>query len=542
MPFVQQHLVSAGTTFRRGYATTSMCCPSRSSLLTGQYARHTRVIDNGGWRLLDDRETIATWLDAAGYRTGLIGKYLNGYGDSMTPAGYVPPGWDSWHAMWNAGSTTSYQQYTLLERDPGGAATLRTFNSGTSTSQQACAVGNQYATDLLCRRAVDFLSADTTDPFFLLLATTSPHLPAPSPQRWANRYATLAPPSYPNENAVPSPRPPRWLPTSPLPANTLTLYRNEFRRILATNRAADDAVDALVGQLRTDGRLDDTVFFFMSDNGLARGEHRYGEKGCEYEECHRVPFVVVCPESICPGAVPATVDADHLALNIDITPTITELAGVTPRIRVDGRSLVPLLTESDPDWRSSFLLEDHGITQLQSPLAITGYGSDGHLYKYVTFRKNTDLELYDLTTDPWELVNLVDDGVHAEIQGTLAARLTDAFNAPTVAITSGPSGTVPTSEATFTFTASQGSSFECSLDSTTVFLPCGAGTTGRRLVQQAHPDPARVPGARDRCRQQRLAARATSVHGVQGHEPSPNPGPHVDPTGSRKPGCLVLLL
>jgi arylsulfatase A-like enzyme len=490
MPFVQQHLVAEGTTFLRGYATTSLCCPSRSSLLTGQYARHTRVIDNGGWRFLDDRQTVATWLDAVGYRTALIGKYLNGYGDSTTPAGYIPPGWDSWHAMWNANSTTSYQQYALLERDPGTTAVLRSFDTRNSTSQLACADGNQYATDLLCRRAVDFLAADSTDPFFLLLATSSPHLPAPPPTRWSNRYGSLVLPSYPNENAVPSPRPPRWLPTSPLTANTLNLYRNEYRRILATNRAADDAVDALVAQLRADGRLDETVFFFMSDNGFARGEHRYGDKGCEYEECHRVPFVVVCPDPVCPGATPATVDSEHLALNIDVAPTLAELAGAAPGIRMDGRSLVPVLTQADPDWRSSFLLEDHGITQLQSPLAITGYGSDGHLYKYGTFRRNTDLELYDLTTDPWELVNLVDDGVHTGIQATLAARLADAFNAPTVGITSGPSGVVPTSDVTFTFSASQASSFECSLDSTTVFLPCGEGTSGvvsySRLSLTAH--------------------------------------------------------
>ncbi len=299
-------------------------------------------------------------------------------------------------------------------------------------------------------------------------------------------------------------------------------------------------MDALVGQLRSDGRLDETVFFFISDNGFARGEHRYGDKGCEYEECHRVPFVVVCPEAVCPGTTPATVDSDHLALNIDITPTITELAGVTPRIRIDGRSLVPLLTESDPDWRSSFLLEDHGVTQLQSPLAITGYGPDGHLYKYVTFSKNTDLELYDLTTDPWELVNLVDDGVHADVQASLAARLADAFNAPTVGITSGPSGVVPSSDATFTFSASQRSTFECALDSTTTFLPCGTGTVGvvsyTRLTLSSHTFRVRA----DRCRQQRVAARAAELHRFEGHEPPPAPVLMSTPPDPEWSGSFVL--
>ncbi len=328
MPFVQQHLVAAGTTFQRGYVTTSLCCPARASLLTGRYARHTRVLDNAGWRTLDDRETIATWLDAAGYRTALIGKYLNGYGDASTPPNYIPPGWDSWHALWNADSTTAYQQYNLIERDLGDQPVIRAFDSRNSTSQLACAEGNQYATDLLCRRSLQFLAEDPTDPFFLLLSTTAPHLPARPPSRWTNRYGSLVPPSYPNFNRVPSPRPPRWLPTAPLASSTLTRYGNEFRSILATNRAVDDAVDALVTQLRSDGRLDDTVFFFVSDNGFARGEHRYGDKGCEYEICHRVPFVVVCPEAICPGATPGSVDPNHLVLNIDIAPTVADLSDV----------------------------------------------------------------------------------------------------------------------------------------------------------------------------------------------------------------------
>ena len=152
-------------------------------------------------------------------------------------------------------------------------------------------------------------------------------------------------------------------------------------------------------------RLDETVFFFMSDNGFARGEHRYGDKGCEYEECHRVPFVVVCPEVDLPrgdawdgGCRPTRAQHRHHA--DDHRARGRHAAGSAST----GGASFHCSRESDPSWRSSFLLEDHGITQLQSPLAITGYGSDGHLYKYVTFRKNTDLELYDLTTDPWELV------------------------------------------------------------------------------------------------------------------------------------------
>ena len=107
MPELQRLLIPSGTTFLRAYATTALCCPSRASLLTGRYARHTGVIDNHGLPDFDDGSTLATWLDDAGYRTALIGKYLNGYGETpgAVPDNYVPPGWDSWHAFWDFRTT-----------------------------------------------------------------------------------------------------------------------------------------------------------------------------------------------------------------------------------------------------------------------------------------------------------------------------------------------------------------------------------------------------------------------------------------------------
>jgi N-acetylglucosamine-6-sulfatase len=280
MPFLQQDLLPRGVTFLRGYVTTAFCCPSRASILTGRYAHHTGVLDNTGYPQFfdDEASTIATWLLGGGYRTGLFGKYLNGYGEpQITPPNHVPAGWTSWHAI-HESAEAGYKSYTLLEADPGQGPTLVAYNDRDSTSTVACASGNYYVTDLLCRKAVDYLAVDTTTPFALYFAPPSPHLPATPPRRWRSLYTGLPLPQYPNRNAVPAPDPPSWLPESPLGSSALSLIDKQFRSMLAPNRAVDDAVHAMVEQLAADGRLDSTVFVFVSDNGFARAEHRLDDK------------------------------------------------------------------------------------------------------------------------------------------------------------------------------------------------------------------------------------------------------------------------
>ena len=160
---------------------------------------------------------------------------------------------------------------------------------------------------------------------------------------------------------------------------------------------------------------------FISDNGYAFGEHRLGAKECEYLVCHRVPFVVVCPAGICAGATPGSVDGDHYALNVDIAPTIADLAGATPTLAVDGRSLVPILMDTSAAWRTEWFLHE-GTPTLDG---IVAEASDGHTYKYVEFSVTGETELYDLDVDPWELANLAGDPAHAAIENDLSARLAE---------------------------------------------------------------------------------------------------------------------
>ncbi len=478
MPNLQRLLVANGTQFQRGYVTTSLCCPARASILTGRYARHTGVVDQQTLNLLDDTSTLATWLGDAGYATALIGKYGNGYGEApnLFPANYVPPGWDSWHAFWGL---PGYRSYSLVDRDPGQTATTTAF-SGTGIAPTACAPGTVFSTDLLCRKALDFLAADAGDPFFLYFAPFAPHLREGDrimPSRWSTAFSTVPMPQYPNYNRPPSPNPPSWIPSVPLPQTLLDRVAREERDALRSTLAVDDAIGLLYQQLVSDGRIDDTVWFFISDNSLGRGEHRWNDKGCAYEECHHVPFVVSCPTGICPAATSGTVDEDHIVLNIDIAPTIAELAGVAAP-PMDGRSLLPILDDPSTPWRSSFLLEDHGITPTNRPLGIEEIGADGHTYKYIeSVARPNETELYDLTTDPWELINLSRDGLHGGLEAALAAELHDTFNPPVTLITSGPAWSTVDTTASFTWRSDKTATFECRLDADP-FAPCGSGTSG----------------------------------------------------------------
>ena len=478
MPFLQQDLIPNGVTFTRAYVTTSVCCPSRASILRGQYSRHTGVRDNDDFWNFDATSTLATWLHDAGYRTGLYGKYLNAYGDPgltpPVPSTYVPPGWDYFHAFWDK---PDYYNFSLIERDPGQSPVVNSWSSS-STTKPPCVADNLYLTDLLCYKALGFLRANTTDPFFLFLTPRSPHPPAQAAGRWAGKLQNVTLPTYPNFNQVPSPNPPSNLPTSPLTTTAQTRLKASFKNQLTTNHALDDDIDVLYHELASEGRLANTVWIYMSDNGDAWGEHRLEQKDCEFEECHKVPMVIVCPPAICPDATPGIIDRQHQVLNIDMAPTIAELAGATPRNVIDGVSLVPLLEGIPSTSRTWFTIDDpnsltdSSLSKMRNGI-VDDY-SDGHTYKLVEYP--TEHQLYDLTSDPWELANLADDGTHAGVQAFLSSQLHDAITSPVLTL-AGPQGPTTQAVATFNWTVDKSTSFSCSLDGGPP-SPCSSGTSG----------------------------------------------------------------
>jgi N-acetylglucosamine-6-sulfatase len=385
MPHVEEHLVDHGVSFRQSFVTTSLCCPSRATFLTGQYSRHTGVRSNGppdgGAPALDDRSTLATWLHDGGYTTAWMGKYLNRY-DLLAP-GYVPPGWDDWHVLADRDPFRYYGGYELNENG-------RLVRYGTLPSQ--------YSTSVLTSRALEFMDR-ARRPFFLVLATAAPHLPAYPLPRDRGRLAGKMPAPPPSFGEVDMSDKPYGARAKPYRAGFVKDVLARRQSMTESLLEVDRSVDLLIRKLDRLGELDRTIFILTSDNGYLLGEHRLLEKGWPYEESIRVPLLVRLPSIRSPGAVD-----DHLVLNVDLAPTILQLAGVRAGLPQDGVSLLPLLRgDRDTRWRSAFLEEFLGQGWQGGPPNFEAVRTDRYLYaEYV----NGWRELYDLETDPYELENL----------------------------------------------------------------------------------------------------------------------------------------
>jgi arylsulfatase A-like enzyme len=396
MPNVRRLLGESGVTFENASVTTALCCPSRASILTGQYTRHTGVYKNdppnGGAPAFDDRSTVGTWLQDAGYTTALIGKYLNNY-DLLEP-GYVPPGWDDWRGIFDDPEIT-YYNFTLNENGD-----LVEYGDDP----------DDYSTTVLAERATEFI-LDADLPFFLYLAPVAPHLPARVAPEDAGLLADVPPhrpPSFNEADVADKP----WRGDFPsMTPEQIAATDSQRVRMLRSLLAVDRAVATVVSALEARGALDDTVIVFTSDNGYFWGEHRLSGKVWPYDEAIRVPMVIRGPGVADPGRT-----EPGLALNIDLAPTFSDLAGMTPGSPTDGTSLVPLLRGDAGEWRDGFLVEFLG----SRPPPFEGIRTERHLY--VEYR-NGWRELYDLVEDPFQLDNRADDPGHTEARAELEASL-----------------------------------------------------------------------------------------------------------------------
>jgi N-acetylglucosamine-6-sulfatase len=405
MPAVQRELVARGASFPDAFVVNPICCPSRASILTGAYSHTTGVYRQappfGRFDWFRDGSTLATWLDDAGYTTGLFGKYLDGYQHAGL-TGYVPPGWDRWVGFVHAG----YVDHKLSVD-----GSVRSFGSAPE----------DYSTDVLAREAEAFVR-ETEGPLFLYLAPAAPHGPAPPAPADEGAFADLPawrPPSYDEADVADKPSWVRALP--PLDAAEReridALRRNQYGALLSVDRAVGSLLDAL----RETGRLRNTIVVFTSDNGLAWGEHRWSKKEAPYEEVIRVPLVVRWDA----GGVLVGSTPDTLALNVDLAPTIAEAAGI-PAPGAEGRSLLPALRGlDDPAAREDVLVEHlAGTNPVPTYCAVRS-----RAWLYVRYTDGEE-ELYDLRSDPWQLRNLASD---PSVRGRLEerrARLDDLCDPP----------------------------------------------------------------------------------------------------------------
>jgi arylsulfatase A-like enzyme len=436
MPRVQELLADQGVTFENSFVTSSICCPSNVTALTGQYTFNHGVLNNilpdGGFQKFlnmrtdgnpatqGDESTLATWLDDAGYNTGRVGKYLVSYPDGST---YVPPGWDEWQSTYEG--FTTYFGYRMNEN---------------GTVVQYGTNEEDYLTDVLTAKAVDFINraeANDAQPFFLQFTPTAPHGgnapngPATPAPRHAGMFAGAQVPRTPSFNeADVSDKPPPIRNFPLLTDAQIAAIDHEYQTRLESLQSLDEGIGRIIETLTARGELENTYIVFTSDNGYHLGQHRFlNGKFLVYEEDIRVPLIIRGP------GVRAGATVEQMAVNIDLAPTMARWGQASPDRVMDGQSLTPLLGPGGEtqNWRKDFLVE---LYRMLPP------AGNGEVIKavrtehevYVEYRSGSR-ELYDLRTDPYQLQNIYATADPAHI-ADLSARIVELAvsrgNPPTV--------------------------------------------------------------------------------------------------------------
>lgn len=393
MPEVQRLLVARGVRFVNSFVDTSLCCPSRATLMTSQSAInhgvHTNSLPDGGYYRFQPREdnALGVWLQRAGYVTALMGKVMNKYGNE--DAGHVMPGWTEWRAI-----LRPFEAY---------------FGNRMNVNGVVVQLGpDDYITDVIAGRAVTFIERQegTLKPFFLLLTPPAPHnaggggLPPIPPPRHDGAMAGMPNEQAPNfneEDVTDKPSPVRML--APLSAGEVAEIALRRQKRAESLLAVDDLVRRVVAALRRTGAIDNTVIVFTSDNGFSLGAHRWPSKYLPYEESIRVPLVIRGP------GIPEGETRTQIVNNIDLSVTLMEMAGVLPGNIVDGRSLAPVLADATTPWRTVV-----GIHGFDDGLAFHGARSATMMFaQYQNACCGIEEEFYELVSDPYQLTNRVAD-------------------------------------------------------------------------------------------------------------------------------------
>jgi N-acetylglucosamine-6-sulfatase len=402
-----------GTTFENSFVNFPLCCPSRATLFTGQYAHNHGVLSGRGFKDLDSSNTLPVWLRDAGYTTAHVGKYLNGYGDENQGGRMlVPPGWSEWYAT--LPDAQAVYDYDLNENG-------NVVHYGTAAED--------FKGDVITDKALDFIgrNAAAESPFFLSVAYTAPHGVGAEPNEGQACQSS----------AKPAPRHIGAFDSEPLPSpssfneadvsdkhqavrdksligdSRISVMTRQHRCRLASLLHVDEGVAGMVAALRDAGVLDHTQIIFTSDNGFFLGEHRIDTgKVHAYEESSRVPLLMRGP------GVPAGHAAQGFAVNADIAPTILEAANVTPGLPQDGKSLFDVIGAGDR--ARDVLIENH----IANPdVGWTPYMAvRTRRYLYVEYSTG-ERELFDLQVDPHQLESRHADPAYDEIRERLDLRL-----------------------------------------------------------------------------------------------------------------------
>jgi N-acetylglucosamine-6-sulfatase len=410
-----------GATFNQYVVSYSLCCPSRATMMTGQYAHNNRVLGNrwpnGGYYRFRSESSLPVWLQHAGYYTAHVGKFLNGYGKRGRRE--IPAGWNDW--MTSVDPTTyRYWDYT--------------FNENGTLVHYGNAV-REYRTDVDTRTALGIIkhhaaktNADRAKPLYLQLDYLAPHsgypvalddpprmaTPEPAP-RDRDRFAFAPLPTPPNYNeADVSDKPIGVRRRQPIQPYVRYAITEDYQQRLESMLSVDQGVAEIVRELRRTGELNNTYIFFSSDNGFFQGEHRIPSgKVLPYEESIRLPLLVRGP-----GIEPHT-KLDQLVGNVDLAPTIAAMAHAKPELIQDGVSLLPLLETGRWDVKRNDIILEAGPFD-KPEQEYTGLRTPRYMFAVYG---NGEQELYDLRADPYELDNRAGSPEYEAIRTQLTERL-----------------------------------------------------------------------------------------------------------------------
>lgn len=374
MPKTFEHLVNNGAKFNNAYAAEPVCCPSRASILTGQYSHNNGVLNNnfptGGFKKFNDKSTLATWLNDGGYQTALMGKYLNEYHNTK----YIPPGWDRW--------------FGFQEENKAN------YNGRIGNLKKADQIKS------LTRHSTSFIQKNKSRPWFLMLTPKAPHTPYLPSDKYAGSYKNKKMPQPAAFNEADVSDKPAYVQNLPrLSPKQIANTEKEWRVKMEYLRDVDDLVGSVLQKLRDTNQAKNTYVIFVSDNGWLGYKHRLKGKGAPYEESTKVPFAVKGP-----GV--NTDDRQQIVSLVDLAQTIATWAGVdTPS--TDGLPMNQLLKEPSTPWRQSLLVEklgedsEEGAYNKNWQMLVNANGE-----RYIEY-ENGEKEYYDLSKDPQQMKNSI---------------------------------------------------------------------------------------------------------------------------------------
>ncbi len=404
-PFLEtpnmDRMASGGAHLRNAFVTTSLCSPSRASILTGRYAHNHRVVDNNNL-VPDGTIFFPQYLQATGYDTAYVGKWHMG-GSSDDPR----PGFDHWVSFRGQGTYNPGRNGLNV--------------NGKRISQKG------YITDELTDYAVDWLESRSSErPFFLYLSHKGVHADFVPAERHKGRYADVEfqPPATMADTPENYKNKPLWVQNQrnswhgvDFPYHSTLDVGEYYKRYCETLLAVDDSIGRVFDALEAIGVLDETVVMYMGDNGFAFGEHGLIDKRTAYEWSMRVPLLMHCPELVESGTV-----VEQVVANIDIGPTIIDAAGLQTPDQMDGRSFLGLASGRSVDWRDALLYEYYWERNFPHTPTIFAIRTDQ--YKFVRPHGLYDLdELYDIEADPGERTNLIFSPDHQDVIRELKTRM-----------------------------------------------------------------------------------------------------------------------